>query len=61
MYHPLPWVGTSLRGLSCPTGLRAVAGATLTCHGTRGDGSLIDVPVRTVRATSGSITWMFER
>ncbi|GCB43691.1 hypothetical protein [Streptomyces sp. NL15-2K] len=61
MYHPLPWVGTSIGDLSCPAALKAVAGATLTCHGTSADGSLIDVPVRTVSATSDSITWVFER
>lgn len=61
MYHPLPWVGTSLTDMSCPTGLKAVAGTRLTCHGTRGDGSLVDVPVKVVAVTDSSVTWKFDR
>jgi len=29
LYHPLPWVGVKVE-VSCPTGLKSVAGATLT-------------------------------
>jgi hypothetical protein len=60
-YHPLPWIGTSLKDVSCPTGLQAVADTRLTCHGTRDDGSQIDVPVRVVSASDDSVTWTFAR
>ncbi|MFD3501382.1 DUF4333 domain-containing protein [Streptomyces sp. NPDC058678] len=61
MYHPLPWVGTPVKDMSCPTGLKAVTGTRLTCHGTRNDGSLIDVPVTVLSVTGDSITWQFDR
>ncbi|MEU2746062.1 hypothetical protein ABZ613_07170 [Streptomyces collinus] len=39
-YHALPWVGKELTGVSCPTGLKAVAGAMRWIRGivaTRGE------------------------
>lgn len=60
LYHPLPWVGTKVT-VSCPAGLKAVAGATLTCTGRRNDGTTIDIPVRVISATDTRITWKFER
>ncbi|MFJ4077411.1 hypothetical protein ACIP2Z_00445 [Streptomyces iakyrus] len=40
--------------MSCPTGLKAVAGAMITCTGKGGDGRDVDIPVRVVRADSHS-------
>ncbi|WP_338681291.1 DUF4333 domain-containing protein [Streptomyces acidiscabies] len=60
-YHPLPWVGDKLKGVNCPTGLKAVAGATITCRGERNDGRSVEIPVRVVKATTSSVTWKFER
>ncbi|KOG29384.1 DUF4333 domain-containing protein [Streptomyces resistomycificus] len=60
-YHPLPWVGDKVYGVACPTGLKAVAGATVTCTGKKGDGTSVDIPVTVVKATSDSVTWKFER
>jgi hypothetical protein len=60
LYHPLPWVGAAVE-VSCPTGLRAVTGAALTCTGEKNDGTTVDIPVRVVRATDTHITWKFER
>ncbi|WP_371663969.1 DUF4333 domain-containing protein [Streptomyces sp. NBC_00280] len=60
-FHPLPWVGTKVSGVSCPTGLKAVAGATITCTGHTGKGKDIDIPVTVVKATNTSVTWKFER
>ncbi|MGW0332861.1 DUF4333 domain-containing protein [Streptomyces sp. NPDC003011] len=60
-YHPLPWVGDKVTDVTCPTGLKAVAGATLTCTGTKSGGAAVDIPVTVVRATSDSVTWTFER
>ncbi|MER6710179.1 MULTISPECIES: DUF4333 domain-containing protein [unclassified Streptomyces] len=60
-YHPLPWVGDKLSGVSCPTGLKAVAGATLTCTGKKSDGKTVEIPVRVTRAGAKSVTWTFER
>lgn len=59
-YHPLPWVGTAV-SVSCPSGLEAVAGATLTCVGEESGGRTVDIPVTVVRATAHSVTWRFER
>ncbi|WP_403551288.1 hypothetical protein [Streptomyces iakyrus] len=47
--------------MSCPTGLKAVAGAMITCTGKGGDGRDADIPVRVVRADSHSVTWTFQR
>ncbi|MFI2721233.1 DUF4333 domain-containing protein [Streptomyces collinus] len=60
-YHALPWVGEKLTDVSCPTGLKAVAGAMITCTGRGGDGRDVDIPVRVVRADSHSVTWTFQR
>lgn len=60
LYHPLPWVGTKVH-VSCPEGLKAQTGATLTCTGRRIDGTTLDIPVTVVRATDTHITWKFER
>jgi hypothetical protein len=60
-YHPLPWVGHKISGVTCPTGLKAVAGATVTCTGKKGDGETVDIPVTVVKATGDAVTWKFER
>ncbi|MFI8890193.1 DUF4333 domain-containing protein [Streptomyces paradoxus] len=60
-YHALPWVGRKVTDVSCPTGLKAVAGAMITCTGKGGDGRNVDIPVRVVRADSHSVTWTFQR
>ncbi|GAA3870028.1 hypothetical protein GCM10023084_23870 [Streptomyces lacrimifluminis] len=60
-FHPLPWVGTKVSRVSCPTGLKAVAGASITCTGHTGKGKDIDIPVTVVTATGTSVTWKFER
>ncbi|MEU9449888.1 DUF4333 domain-containing protein [Streptomyces sp. NPDC048277] len=60
-YHPLPWVGDKVTGVTCPTGLKAVAGSTVTCTGKKTDGSGVRIPVRVVSATDKSVTWKFER
>lgn len=59
--HPLPWVGDKVSGITCPTGLKAVAGATLTCTGKKSDGRAVDIPVRVTKADAKSVTWKFER
>ena len=60
LYHPLPWVGVKVH-VSCPEGLKAQAGATLTCTGRRTDGTTLDIPVTVVRVTDTHLTWKFER
>ncbi|MFE6822244.1 DUF4333 domain-containing protein [Streptomyces sp. NPDC057690] len=60
-YHPLPWVGKDVSGVTCPTGLKAVAGTSVTCTGKTGDGKNVDIRVSVVKATSQSVTWKFER
>lgn len=60
-YHPLPWVGEKVTGVTCPTGLKAVAGATVTCTGRTTDGKAVKIPVSVVKATHTSVTWKFER
>jgi hypothetical protein len=59
-YHPLPWVGTKV-DVSCPKGLKAVTGTTLTCTGRKSDGTTIDIPVTVINATDTHITWKFGR
>ncbi|PAZ11542.1 hypothetical protein CLM62_35175 [Streptomyces sp. SA15] len=61
LYHPLPWVGKKVSDVTCPTGLKAVAGATITCSGKKSDGETVEIPVTVVKATADSITWKFER
>ncbi|MFI6810216.1 DUF4333 domain-containing protein [Streptomyces luteogriseus] len=60
-YHPLPWVGDKVSDVTCPTALKAVAGATLTCTGTKRDGGTVRIPVRVTKADAKSVTWTFER
>ncbi|WP_328745958.1 DUF4333 domain-containing protein [Streptomyces sp. NBC_00285] len=60
-YHPLPWVGAKVSDVTCPTGLKAVTGATLTCTGKKNDGATVKIPVRVTRADATSVTWKFER
>ncbi|MCZ0997530.1 DUF4333 domain-containing protein [Streptomyces mirabilis] len=60
-YHPLPWVGDKLSDVTCPSGLKAVAGATLTCTGEKSDGATVEIPVRVTKSDAKSVTWKFER
>jgi hypothetical protein len=60
-YHPLPLIGVKVHDVRCPTGLKAVAGATVSCSGKKADGSSVDIPVSVVKATGDSVTWKFER
>ncbi|MFI5798588.1 DUF4333 domain-containing protein [Streptomyces sp. NPDC051677] len=60
LYHPLPWVGTDV-DVTCPTGLKAVPDARLTCTGKRNDGTTVDIPVRVVRVSGARLTWRFDR
>ncbi|MEV0636174.1 DUF4333 domain-containing protein [Streptomyces sp. NPDC050619] len=60
-FHPLPWLGEKVSDVSCPTGLKAVAGASITCTGRTSDGKDVSIPVRVVSATASSVTWKFER
>ncbi|TXS54681.1 DUF4333 domain-containing protein [Streptomyces sp. uw30] len=60
-FHPLAWVGDKLSGVTCPTGLKAVAGASLTCTGHKSGGGTVRIPVHVTRADAGSVTWTFER
>lgn len=60
-YHPLPWVGTQISDVTCPTGLKAVAGASITCTGRSNDGEAVRIPVRVTKADAKSVTWKFER
>lgn len=60
-FHPLPWVGEKLSGIACPTALKAVAGASITCTGKKGDGEVVRIPVRVTKADANSVTWKFER
>ncbi|WP_327313475.1 DUF4333 domain-containing protein [Streptomyces sp. NBC_01235] len=60
-YHPLPWIGDKVTNVTCPTGLTAVAGATITCTGKKSDSKTVAIPITVVKATPSSITWKFER
>lgn len=60
LYHPLPWVGVRVH-VSCPGPLKAVRGVVLRCSGRKGDGTVVEIPVTVVRATSTHVTWRFER
>ncbi|GAA3796027.1 hypothetical protein ACFS5L_33065 [Streptomyces phyllanthi] len=59
-YHPLPWIGTEVKGVECPD-LKAVAGTKVTCTGKGDDGEALSIPVTVVKATGSSVTWKFER
>ncbi|MGC9543893.1 DUF4333 domain-containing protein [Streptomyces sp. UG1] len=60
-YHPLPWVGSKVTSVTCPSGLKAVTGAAITCTGTKSDGESVRIPVRVTKAGAHSVTWTFER
>ncbi|NEA99292.1 DUF4333 domain-containing protein [Streptomyces sp. SID13726] len=60
-YNPLPWVGVQVSDVTCPTGLKAVAGASVTCTGKKRDGGSVDIPVSVVKASDTSVTWKFDR
>ncbi|PKW11316.1 protein of unknown function [Streptomyces sp. 1222.5] len=60
-FHPLPWVGTEISAVSCPAGLPARRGATLTCTGRKADGTTVRIPVRVTKVTATSMTWVFGR
>ena len=60
-YNPLPWVGEKVTGVTCPTGLKAVAGVTLTCTAKDDAGKSVSIPVSVVKASDSSVTWKFER
>ncbi|MDX3384657.1 DUF4333 domain-containing protein [Streptomyces niveiscabiei] len=60
-FHPLPWVGDKLTGVTCPTGLKAVVGASLTCTGEKSGGGTVKIPVRVTKADAKSLTWKFDR
>ena len=59
-YHPLPWIGTAVSDVSCPTGLKAVPGTRLICTA-KADGRTVSIPVTVVKASDASITWKFDR
>lgn len=59
-YHPLPWVGERVE-VSCPTGLKSVVGASVTCTGKKNDGTTVDIPVTVTRVNGSRITWKFAR
>ncbi|MEU0407812.1 hypothetical protein ABZ307_08270 [Streptomyces griseorubiginosus] len=61
-YHPLPWIGKEIDGVSCPD-LAAVRNARITCTGKSGS-SEVNVPVSVVEVagdTAPRVTWKFER
>lgn len=60
-YHPLPWIGVKVSDVTCPSGLKAVAGATVTCTGTKSGGGAVDIPVTVIKASDTSVTWKFDR
>ncbi|MFF0014151.1 DUF4333 domain-containing protein [Streptomyces sp. NPDC005374] len=60
-YHPLPWIGVKVSDVTCPSGLKAVAGATVTCTGEKSGGGSVDIPVTVVKASATSVTWKFDR
>ncbi|MFM9445572.1 DUF4333 domain-containing protein [Streptomyces acidiscabies] len=60
-FHPLPWVGDKVSGVTCPTGLKAVVGASLMCTGEKSGGGTVKIPVRVTEADAKSVTWTFDR
>lgn len=61
-YHPLPWIGKEIGGISCPD-LAAVRETKITCTAKSG-GARVTVPVRVVEvagAKAPRVTWKFER
>ncbi|WP_340374547.1 hypothetical protein U5640_04795 [Streptomyces sp. SS7] len=47
--------------MTCPRGLQAVAGATLTCVGRKSGGRAVDIPVTVLKASAHCVTWKFTR
>lgn len=60
-YHPLPWVGSKLSDASCPTGLEARVGASITCTGSSASGARITIPVHVTAISGDAVTWSFDR
>ena len=58
-YRPLR-IGRVITAVSCPTGLPAVAGTSLTCSGKVG-GRPLSIPVTVIKASGHSVTWAFRR
>jgi Domain of unknown function (DUF4333) len=61
MYHPLPWVGSAISATTCPRGLRAEAGASVSCTAKDSGGEQVTIKATTVSASDTSITWKFDR
>jgi hypothetical protein len=59
-YHPLPWLGSRVTAVRCPTGLKAVKGAAVTCTAESGS-KRVTIPVRVLEADATAVTWKFER
>ncbi|MDQ0828593.1 hypothetical protein QFZ66_008125 [Streptomyces sp. B4I13] len=63
-YHPLPWIGREIHDVSCPSHLKAVAGAAETCTA-RSGGERIPIPVRVIDVggdpVKPRVTWKFYR
>jgi hypothetical protein len=60
-YHPLPWVGAKLRGVTCPNGLKAQVGASISCLAANASGRRIEIPVRVTAVSGSAVTWSFNR
>jgi hypothetical protein len=61
-YHPLPWIGKEIDGVSCPD-LAAVKNTKITCTAKSGS-TRVTVPVSVVEVagdTAPRVTWKFER
>ncbi|MER5217107.1 hypothetical protein ABT063_42900 [Streptomyces sp. NPDC002838] len=61
-YHPLPWIGKEIDGVSCPD-LAAVQNAKITCTAKSGS-TQVSVPVSVVEVAGDAaprVTWKFER
>jgi hypothetical protein len=61
-YHPLPWIGKEIHGVSCPD-LAAVKNTKITCTAKSGS-TRVTVPVSVVEvagSTAPRVTWKFER
>ena len=61
-YHPLPWIGKEIDGVSCPD-LTAVKNTKITCTAKSGS-TRVTVPVSVVEVAGGTaprVTWKFGR
>ena len=61
-YHPLPWIGKEVDGVSCPD-LAAVKNTKITCTAKSGS-TRVTVPVSVVEVAGGTaprVTWKFGR